>query len=406
MIVPYMSIDLLFFFAPFLCADRGELKTHAKRVALAILAAGTCFLLFPLTAGFARTPAGGAFGPVIGFLRGFDRPYNLAPSLHIALWVLLWRTYSRHTRGAPRTALAVWFCLIALSTLLIHQHHVIDLITGFLLGLMCLHVFPDAISPDAIAPPVRNPRLALRYGLGALVFLGLAYLLRPAGLILLWGAFALATLSAAYAGTGAAVFNKRDGRIPWPTRLLLAPYYGGAWLSFLWYTRSIPPWVEVAPGLLIGRKLSAREAEQVVAAGVAAVLDLTAEYSESKPLRRLPNLNIPVLDLTPPSRRQVEEAVRFLESHLPSGKVYVHCALGCGRSAVVVAAYLLKTDPARTAADATDHVSRARRGAVVTAETLRVLSDYRASCETPCDASSDARREPVLQARLPCSTAN
>src|SRR4051812_22033906 len=35
-IVPYMSIDLFFFAAPFLCTDRREMRTHAKRVLLAI----------------------------------------------------------------------------------------------------------------------------------------------------------------------------------------------------------------------------------------------------------------------------------------------------------------------------------------------------------------------------------
>jgi len=48
MVIPYMSIDLFFVVAPFLCRGRTELKILAGRITLAILAAGTCFLLFPL----------------------------------------------------------------------------------------------------------------------------------------------------------------------------------------------------------------------------------------------------------------------------------------------------------------------------------------------------------------------
>jgi hypothetical protein len=44
MIVPYMSIDLFFVAAPFLCRSRDELKTLARRIVFAILAAGACFL--------------------------------------------------------------------------------------------------------------------------------------------------------------------------------------------------------------------------------------------------------------------------------------------------------------------------------------------------------------------------
>ena len=52
MIVPYMSIDLLFFAAPFLCRDEREMRTFARRVLFSILVATAFFLLLPLIAIF------------------------------------------------------------------------------------------------------------------------------------------------------------------------------------------------------------------------------------------------------------------------------------------------------------------------------------------------------------------
>src|SRR5947208_4138933 len=52
MIVPYMSIDLFFAVAPFLCRDRRELRNLAQRISFAIVVAGVCFLLLPLRFAF------------------------------------------------------------------------------------------------------------------------------------------------------------------------------------------------------------------------------------------------------------------------------------------------------------------------------------------------------------------
>src|ERR1044072_962871 len=52
MIIPYMSIDLFFIAAPFLCKTDHELRTLSNRIVLAILVAGLCFLLFPLRFAF------------------------------------------------------------------------------------------------------------------------------------------------------------------------------------------------------------------------------------------------------------------------------------------------------------------------------------------------------------------
>jgi hypothetical protein len=74
LILPYMSIDLFFVAAPFLCRTDRELSIFAKRVATAILVAGICFLLFPLRFAFPRPQASGWTGAFFDWFRAMDRP--------------------------------------------------------------------------------------------------------------------------------------------------------------------------------------------------------------------------------------------------------------------------------------------------------------------------------------------
>jgi membrane-associated phospholipid phosphatase len=143
MIIPYMSIDLFFVAAPFVCRQRRELHTLAWRISLAILIAGACFLVWPLRLGFERQPVEGVLGMIFNPFLAIDKPFNLAPSLHIALRTILAALYARHTAGLTRMASHVWFSLIGLSTLFTHQHHVIDVAGGFLLAGFCFYAVPD-----------------------------------------------------------------------------------------------------------------------------------------------------------------------------------------------------------------------------------------------------------------------
>ncbi len=141
MIVPYMSLDLFFVAAPFLCTSRGELRLLARRIVFVILVAGVCFLLMPLRMGILIPQAEGWTGALFKLLHGFDQPTNLFPSLHIALQTILAVLYARHTRGLLRTASNTWFTLIGLSTLLTYQHHVVDVIGGFGLAMIAFGLF-------------------------------------------------------------------------------------------------------------------------------------------------------------------------------------------------------------------------------------------------------------------------
>lgn len=146
-ILPYMSIDLFFVAAPFLCRTNRELSILVKRIATAIIVAGICFLTFPFRFAFPRPHAGGWLGAIFDWFRGMDAPYNLLPSLHAALMLILAGVYLRHTRNGLRLAIFIWFVLIALSPVLTYQHHLIDIAGGLVLGGLCFLLFRNLSSP-------------------------------------------------------------------------------------------------------------------------------------------------------------------------------------------------------------------------------------------------------------------
>ena len=188
LVLPYMSIDLFFVAAPFLCRTDRELSIFAKRVVAAIFIAGTCFLLFPLRFAFPRPHGDGWLGALFDWFRGMDAPYNLLPSLHAALWMLLADIYLRHTRGLFRGAIIVWFALIGLSPVLTYQHHVIDILGGFALAGYCFYLFRES---SAQLPLVANRRVGFYYAASAVITLALVPTFWPWSGLLVWPGVAL-----------------------------------------------------------------------------------------------------------------------------------------------------------------------------------------------------------------------
>jgi len=353
LIVPYMSIDLFFVASFLLCADRIELRTHARRIALAILIAGFAFLTFPLTVGYQRPEVSGWTGPLFELLWSFDKPHNLVPSLHVALASLLWPLYARHTHGALRWFVQGWFTLIIASPLLTWQHHVLDVVAGAMLGQLCIFTFPDwrkcdssvvrAIDRDLVRSATGNIRIAQLYGIGSASLVVLATIFGVWFWVLLWPAVALAVIAIAYLRGDSSVFRKSDGRLPISTRVVLGPYLCGVFVRLLIYRRRRKRWREAASRVYCGGLLGKREALLLESMSISGVLDLTAEHAEGRVLlqsAQIKYLNVPVLDLTQPSSEKLAVAVAFIDEHESRGGVYVHCALGISRSAAVVAAYL------------------------------------------------------------------
>lgn len=371
MIIPYLSTDLFFVAAPFLCRDRRELRLLASRIAVAIVLAAGCFLLFPLELAVERPEACGWLGAVFRRFIALDAPHNLLPSLHIALRVLLVPVYHRRTQGWLRVATHAWFFLIGLSTLLTHQHHVIDVGGGFLLAAIICHLFPEN-APEK----THNVRVALYYGVGSLALASFGLAVGSWATLLLWPALSLALVALAYGGMGARVYRKTKGKIPIMTRLLLAPVLLAHELSRQYYRRECAAWDEVARHVWIGRHLNGREAKSALSQGVVAVVDLTTEFTETAPFRAGHYLSLPVLDLTRPTLTQLRTAVAFIEEHTDAGIVYVHCKIGYSRSVSVVGAYLLAKGYARTPAEAIERIKAARPSVVARPEVREALTEF------------------------------
>ncbi|VTU40580.1 Dual specificity phosphatase, catalytic domain [Variovorax sp. PBS-H4] len=374
-IFPYWTINAFYALSLFLARDRHVLDRHAARLLTAQAVAVACFILWPLRFSFGQPAVEGAPAFLFNALRGFDQPFNQAPSLHIALAVILWDFYRRlvHARFT-RAVLHLWTLAICASVLTTWQHHFIDIPTGALLGLVCVWLWPlerVVALPHAwrVARDPQRWKLGGCYAAGALLLLAIALNFRGAALSLAWPAAALAGVALNYAGFGARGFlMDGHGRMHWSARWLFAPYRLAAALSARLWTRGLPASVEVAPGLRLGRRPSPAEWE---AAGRPRLLSLCAELQ----LPPVPGARcVPMLDLALPDAAELRRAVASLQGLRGSDQpIWVCCALGFSRSAASVVAWLGLYGAGHTLATAHAAVRHARPQIVLRAGWLTLL---------------------------------
>ncbi|ANY89480.1 MULTISPECIES: phosphatase PAP2/dual specificity phosphatase family protein [Pseudomonas] len=381
-IVPYWSIDLLYGLSFLLPTSRREMDRHALALLSAQVISVSCFLLWPLRFTFERPALDGVFGWLFDVLMGFDKPFNQAPSLHIALLVIIWTMFARHIHRQPwRWLMHGWMALIGVSVMTTWQHHFIDLPTGALAGLVCVWLWPREgdvpLQAARLTRDTRRWRLALYYGIGALLCAALALHLAGAWLWLLWPAVSLLMVALNYAVFGADGFQKgADGRLSNAASWLLAPYLLGAWLNSRIWTRKRPQADEVCDGVYLGRI-----PEFGAASSFNAVVDLTAELPcfacadafAGKPANgpsqtmQMPAhyTCLPTLDLIVPDTNLLKQAAEAIERLRQQGPVLVCCALGYSRSASAVAAWLVHSGRCTSVTQAEALIRKARPSIVL-----------------------------------------
>ncbi|NCP64869.1 MAG: hypothetical protein GW763_08680 [Paraglaciecola sp.] len=167
-------------------------------------------------------------------------------------------------------------------------------------------------------------------------------------ILLDWIGASLTAVSLAYVLKRPQVFRKsQNGTIPFYIRWLFVPFLLGVQCYNLWERKNdkVPPIQKIDDKLFLACRLSPSDIAELQSLGVQAILDVTAEFDGldwSATDEDLHYLNIPVLDHQAPRHSDLHHAVNWINHHIQNDRgVVIHCALGRGRSVLVMAAYLL-----------------------------------------------------------------
>ncbi|MBD1836928.1 dual specificity protein phosphatase family protein [Coleofasciculus sp. FACHB-64] len=170
-----------------------------------------------------------------------------------------------------------------------------------------------------------------------LIMLGLR--LGNARWLILWTGVSFIAVGAAYGWLGAKVFGKRsDGTMGWLNICLLMPYLLLTWIT--WHLQRLIEKEEccneIAPGIWLGRRVFLNEFPD----NISLIVDLTAEFPEPKNvISGRAYICVPTLDASVPDYQVFQKLIDKICAW--QGNIYIHCALGHGRSATVVAATLV-----------------------------------------------------------------
>ncbi len=371
-IIPYWSINAFYAASLFINDTKQGVDRLAGRYLTAQIIAVACFIIWPLVLVSVRPPTTGIPGFMFDVLGGFDKPFNQAPSLHIALLVIIWDHLRQRVSGPLLIGWHVWSGLIGISVLTTWQHHFMDIPTGALLGLFALWMFPREgrlpFSGFVLTKDVKALRIGGYYAAGAAVLLACAWVgayTSAAWLFALWPALALGIVAFGYFGAGPDVFQKNfDGSVSLASRILLFPYRVFARLNAWAWTRKLPAAVPVADAsadprdfkttVFLGRFPTAAEARNYDT-----VLDLTAEFARPRHADTKWQ-TVPMLDLVRAPDTERDLAAFIIEAYA-DGTVLVCCALGFQRSATVMVEWMKRAGVAADSAEAVAIIQAAGR---------------------------------------------
>jgi len=171
MIVPYSWSLILFVASFFLVRTSTQLSLLTYRLILTTIFACLIFCFYPARFSYNRSIPDDWTQFGYQFLQLVDKPFNQLPSLHVSyamlLGVSLWDVVASKKRwilAAYRLLLTGICTLIALSTVLTYQHHLLDMFGGAVLAVLVL----------ILSNRIRNALVIKHLTLGVIGFLLIA----------------------------------------------------------------------------------------------------------------------------------------------------------------------------------------------------------------------------------------
>jgi membrane-associated phospholipid phosphatase len=136
----YVSGTVVLLTAPFLLADGRALGGLFASLTVALFGSAIVFLLLPVEPGFAPRvlPAGTSPATALCFhlVDALNLERNSLPSLHVAFSILTACALAMGRGAMARASLALWATAVASSTVLIHEHHLLDVVAGAVVALL------------------------------------------------------------------------------------------------------------------------------------------------------------------------------------------------------------------------------------------------------------------------------
>ncbi len=131
----------IFIMLPIWLVDADEIERLGKCQIIATLVCGLVFALLPANLAFDRSlPEAEPYRSIFSLMFMVDKPHNLLPSLHIVYTVAtalaICKTQWALARRGLCAVIVLWSVAICASTMLVHQHHVLDVATAVLLVLV------------------------------------------------------------------------------------------------------------------------------------------------------------------------------------------------------------------------------------------------------------------------------
>jgi membrane-associated phospholipid phosphatase len=160
--IVYLSVPLLLLLTPFILRTWRSFTPFFITLTVETLVAGVFFLVLPTTQAYPERVASGFFAGVFRLADRMNLEYNEFPSLHIAFAITAAIVFGRRCGWFGRTLFFLWAAGVAASTLFLHEHHLLDLVGGAVLGLAAVATVQNRASEERVLEVLRTEGLCFK----------------------------------------------------------------------------------------------------------------------------------------------------------------------------------------------------------------------------------------------------
>jgi membrane-associated phospholipid phosphatase/phytoene/squalene synthetase len=158
----YLTGPLVLAAAPFVLRTWRDITPFFLTLTAETLVAGLFFLLFPVEQAFPPRIASGLWGEVFRFADVLNLDYNQIPSLHVTFAVTAALVFGARCGRLGRTLFGLWAVAVSASTLLLHEHHLLDVAAGTVLAFAAMGTVQRRASSRPFLDTLRIEALCLR----------------------------------------------------------------------------------------------------------------------------------------------------------------------------------------------------------------------------------------------------